>query len=126
MRRTRSTPSRGESLDAAMTVDNDGDDEDDDGAETASDGDADSPERPRHDVSHVHDFPVRSTRSGSTRDGRVRGGAMLVLDDEVHPPIAFSTGLPGGIQLSQLPDPRTVHEAMAAPDAEGWRDAMDS
>ena len=50
---------------------------------------------------------------------------MLVLDDDAHSPIAFSAGLPGGIQLSQLPDPRSVREAMAAPDAEGWRDAMD-
>ena len=53
------------------------------------------------------------------------GGAVLVLDDIAHSPIAFSAGLPGGIQLSQLPDPRSVREAMAAPDAEGWRDAMD-
>jgi len=25
---------------------------------------------------------------------------------------------------SQLPDPRNVREAMAAPDADGWKDAM--
>ena len=50
---------------------------------------------------------------------------MLVLDEAAHPPIAFSAGLPGGIQLSRLPDPRNVREAMAAPDAEGWRYAMD-
>jgi len=29
-----------------------------------------------------------------------------------------------GIQLSQLPDPRSVREAMASPDADGWKDAM--
>ena len=50
---------------------------------------------------------------------------MLVIDDDAHAPIVFSAGLPGRIHLSQLPDPRTVREAMAAPDAEGWRDAMD-
>ena len=51
---------------------------------------------------------------------------MLVLDDDTHSPIAFSASLPGGIQLSQLPDPRSVREAMAAPDVEGWRDALKS
>ena len=39
--------------------------------------------------------------------------------------VAFSASLPGSIQLSSLPDPRSVHEAMAAPDADGWKDAMD-
>ena len=85
-------------------------------------GGTDTPTRPMHDVSYVHDFPARSTRPGLTPNGRVRGGAMLVLDDDAHSPIAFSAGLPGGVQLSQLPDPRCVREAMAAPDAEGWRD----
>jgi hypothetical protein len=33
------------------------------------------------------------------------GGAMLLLDDAAHPLIVFSAGLPGGIQLSQLPIP---------------------
>ena len=50
---------------------------------------------------------------------------MLVLDGDAHSPIAFSASLPGGVQLSQLPDPRSVRELMSAPDAEGWRDAMD-
>ena len=40
-------------------------------------------------------------------------------------PVTLSTGLPGGIQLSQLPDPRNMREAMAAPDADAWREAMD-
>ena len=44
---------------------------------------------------------------------------MAVLDDDTHSPITFSAGLPGGMQLSQLPDPRSVREASAAPDAEG-------
>ena len=50
---------------------------------------------------------------------------MLVLDDAVHPPIAFSAGLPSGIQLLQLPDLHNVREVMAAPDAKGWKEAMD-
>ena len=50
---------------------------------------------------------------------------MLILDEAVHPPIAFSAGLPSGIQLSQLPNPCNVREVMAAPDAEGWRYTMD-
>jgi len=50
---------------------------------------------------------------------------MLSLDEAAHPPIAFSASLPGGIQLSQLPDPRSVSEAMAFPGADGWKDAMD-
>ena len=75
-----------------------------------------------HGVSHVPNFLARSTHSGLKHD---RGGAMLVLDDAAHLPTAFSAGLPGGIQLLQLPDPRNVREAMAAPDADGWKDAMD-
>jgi len=48
-----------------------------------------------------------------------------MLDEVAHPPIAFSAGLPGGIQLSQLPDSYSVGEAMASPDADGWKAAMD-
>ena len=48
---------------------------------------------------------------------------MLVLDNDAHSPIAFSAGISSGVQLSQLPDPRSVREAMAALGAEGWRDA---
>ena len=76
-------------------------------------------------MSYVPDLPVRSTRPGLTPDGRVRGGATLAVDDDAHSPIVFSANLLGGIQLSQLPNLRSVREAMAAPDAEGWRDAMD-
>jgi Reverse transcriptase (RNA-dependent DNA polymerase) len=50
---------------------------------------------------------------------------MLTVDDVHHPPIAFSAALPGGIQLSQRPDPRSVREVMASPDADGWKNAMD-
>ena len=56
--------------------------------------------RPVHDVARVPDFLSKSL--GSDR-------------------VAFSAGILGGIQLSSLPDPRTVREAMAAPDADGWR-----
>ena len=70
----------------------------------------------RHDkdVALIPDYPEKSTRSGMTR-----GGASFLAE------IAFSAGLPSGIQLSALPDPRSVREAMAAPDADGWRIAMD-
>jgi len=50
---------------------------------------------------------------------------MLILDEAAHTPIGFSAGLPGGIQLSQLPDPLDVRDAMASPHADGWKDAMD-
>ena len=102
--------------------------------ESESDEEAVS-QHPAHDVSHVPDYPTRTLHSGlgcdapgggSASAARNRGGggsAMLVLDDDA-PPVAFSAGLPGGIQLSQLPDPQNVHEAMAAPDADGWRDMM--
>ena len=81
--------------------------------------------RPRHDVSYVPDYPTGLMCSGLKRDhGRDRGkrlkrdrggggGAMLILDDAGQPPVAFSAGLPGGIQLSSLHDPRNVHEATA-------------
>jgi hypothetical protein len=48
------------------------------------------------------------------------GGAILILDNAAHPPIAFLAGLPGGIQLSQLPDPRNMCKGVAAPD--GWQE----
>ena len=101
-----------------------------------SESDEALPQQPTHDVSHVPDYPMRTLHSGlrcdvpeggSTSTGCNRGGgasAMLVIDDDA-PPVAFSVGLPGRIQLLQLPDPQNVHEAMAAPDADGWRDAMD-
>ena len=105
-----------------------------DANESESDEEA-VPQRPAHNVSHVPDYPTRTLCSGLRRNapgggsasagcnGGGGGNAMLVLDDDV-PPVAFSAGLPGRIQLLQLPDPWNVHEAMAAPDADGWRDAM--
>ena len=50
---------------------------------------------------------------------------MLILDEAAHPPIAFSPSLPGGIQLSQLPDPCSTRDATASPDADVWKGAMD-
>jgi len=49
---------------------------------------------------------------------------MFVVDSADYPPVTFSVGLPSGIQLSQLSDPWNVHEAMMAPDADGWKDTM--
>ena len=43
----------------------------------------------------------------------------------LHPLIGLLAGLPSGIQLSKLPDPRSVREAMVPADADGWKDAMD-
>ena len=39
--------------------------------------------------------------------------------------VVFSARLPGGIELSQMPGPRSVREAMAASNAAGWVDMMD-
>ena len=39
--------------------------------------------------------------------------------------VAFSAQLPGVMLLSQLPDPHSLREALAAPDADDWCDAMD-
>jgi len=78
-----------------------------------------------NDVTYVPDYPAGSTRSGLTRGEDVdEGDAMLTLEGDSRP-VAFSAGLPNGILLSQLPDPRSEREAMAAPDTVGWRDAMD-
>jgi len=46
-------------------------------------------------------------------------------DEAMHLPIAFSAGLPGGIPLSQLPDPCSTRDATSSPDADGWKGAMD-
>jgi len=59
-------------------------------------------------------IPLRS-RHAPIRNGGGRNSAMLILDEANHPPIGFSTGLPGTIQLSRLPDRRNAREAMASP-----------
>jgi len=96
-------------------------------------------DQPIHDVTHVPDYPERTLRSGRRRrtwDGSIAGlergrdgggDALFVADDGEgvdYSPVAFSARLPGGIHLSQLPDPRSVREALEAPDAE-WKEAMD-
>ena len=76
------------------------------------------PTHPVHDVSYVPSYPVKTTCSGLMHGGGQGGAsAMLVLttptddavtrppEDPIHPPIAFSAGLPGGIQLAHLLDP---------------------
>ena len=68
-----------------------------------------------HDVAHVPDYPTRSLHSGG-RCGEPGGDDCMV---------AFSAGLPSSIQLSSLLDPHTICKAMAAPNADGWREAMD-
>src|SRR5258706_652941 len=88
------------------------------GAPCCADTPPDSPvNEALHDVAHMPDFPKMSLCSGWQREP---GG---VVDDLLD--VAFSAGLLGGIQLLRMPDPRSVQEAMASPDAEGWCDAMD-
>jgi len=65
-------------------------------------------------------------RSGLIRD---RGGGgnstMSIFDEAPRPPIDLLVGLPSDIQLLKLPNLRSVREAMASPDADGWKYAMD-
>lgn len=70
---------------------------------------------PMHNIVHVLDFLKRSLHSGHTHSEP--GGDMCNM--------AFSAHLPSGIELSQVPDPCSVHEAMVASDATGWVDTMD-
>ena len=67
------------------------------------------------DVALIPDYPERSTQSSLTQGG---GNSFLAQ-------VVFLAGLPGGIQLLSLPDPHSVCKAMAAPDVDGWKDAMD-
>ena len=56
------------------------------------------------------------------------GDALFVADDGEgvdYSLVVFLAGLPGSIHLSQLPDPRSVHKALEAPDADGWKETMD-
>jgi len=108
----------------------------------ASSGDSDSDngvvfDWPVHNVSHVPDYPERMLCSGQRqgtwdggdgRSGDGGGDTLFVIDDGEgvdYSLIAFSAGLPGGIHLSQLPDPWSIHEALASPDTDGWKAAMD-
>ena len=83
-----------------------------------------------HNVAAIPDFPVRSLCSGHvcsveiadkpSEDLLQHGGVSL------GGPVAFSAGLPGGIQLSNLPDPHSVCKAMASPDSDNWKVAMNN
>jgi hypothetical protein len=89
---------------------------------------------PIHNVSHIPDYPMRflwlglKHKGGHGGSGLKHGGgsgsAMLLIDNAGYPPVAFSAGLPGRIQLLQLPDPQNVQEVLTAQGAEGWREAM--
>jgi hypothetical protein len=72
-----------------------------------SEEDAESPARPTQDVSCIPDFPARSTRSGLTRNGGGCSGAILVLDDAAHPPIAFRLVFLAGFTSRNCPTPAT-------------------
>jgi len=115
----RSAASTARAQDEPADIDEDEDEDANDG----SDEDADSPARPIHDVSYVPSYPSQSTRSGLIRNGG--GGNRSMVDEAAYPTIAFSTGLPGGIQLSQLPNPCSTRDPTASPDADGWKGAMD-
>jgi hypothetical protein len=53
-----------------------------------------------------------------------RGEASAVAPGEdADTLVVFSASIPNGILLSRLDDLRSMCEAMAAPDADGWRDA---
>jgi hypothetical protein len=88
-----------------------------DPAHSESDDDAPLTQRPTHDVTHV---PLRSALKRAGQGG----GTRLVVDDAGYPPVAFSAGLPGGIQLSELPDPRNVHKALLLPGTQLSKDEM--
>ena len=78
-----------------------------------------------HDIARVPDFPEHSLGSGHVR---ATAGSS---DDRAEPggvpngSVAFSEGLPGGIRLSDLPDPHSVREALASLNADAWQAAMD-
>jgi hypothetical protein len=71
---------------------------------------------PRY-VGRVHDFPARASRSGLVRN-EGGGGAMLAYG-------AFEVVEPTFTPKPTTPDPQTVREALAAPDANEWTAAMD-
>ena len=81
--------------------------------ESSDSGSSDN--HPMHDIAHVPNFPKQSLCSGHTHSEP--GGDMC--------DVAFLARLPSGVELSQMPDPHSVHEAMAASNATGWVDTMD-
>ena len=74
-----------------------------------------SADDPIHDVARVPDLPARSLHFSCTRDQP--GGVALS--------VTFLAQLPGAMLLSQLLDPCSLREALAAPDANNWRNTMD-
>jgi len=116
------------------------------GVVVASSSDSDSDDRVVfefdrliHDVAHVPDYPEPTLCPGRRRrtwDGSIAGlecggdgggDTLFVTDDGEgvdYSPVAFLARLPGGIHLLQLPDPRSVREALEVPDAE-WKEVMD-
>jgi hypothetical protein len=93
-------------------------------SDSESEDDDHSQQCPCYDVSFVPDYPMWMTHSGLNCDGGGGGSALLIIDSAEYPHITFSAGLPGGIHLSELPDPRNVREAMVTHDADGWKEAM--
>ena len=89
------------------------------------------PAAPLHDIVAVPDFPEWPLRSGPACAADGTGRLLSSSDDCTEPggdvgdPVAFLAGLPGGIQLSDLPNPQSVCEALASPDADAWRAMMD-
>jgi hypothetical protein len=94
----------------------------------SNDNNNESPiQSPIHNVGHIPDYPMRSLQSGLKRkgghggSGLKRGGGgggstMLVVDNTGYPPVMFLAGLPGGIQLLQLPNPQNVQEVLTQKD----------
>ena len=74
-----------------------------------------SADDPIHNVAQVLDLPARSLCFSHTCDQP--GG--------VAPSVAFLAWLPGAMLLSQLLDLRSLHKALAAPDADDWHNTMD-
>jgi len=68
-------------------------------------------------VGQVHHYPARSTRSGLVRHAE-GAGALLAFGAFEEPNQAFNP-------TPSTPDPRTIRDALDAPDANEWRAAMD-
>ena len=67
--------------------------------------------------SRVHQYPTHSTRSGLVRHTE-GAGASLAFG-------AFEELTQAFVPTPSTPDPRTIRDALDAPDANEWRTAMD-